>query len=310
MADVADISPRWWPQMLRMHHFINHLFGRRGIMKKYILASVGLTVLAGGSAQAADLAVKAPPPLSCAYCEWSGFYIGANVGGAFGHNSTGNTVSLVPPGGIAGVTNPLVNSSYTLSPAGVLGGVQLGWNRQIGRIVWGAEGDWSWTGQKDTVQNQNFFASSVVVAPSALNYSDEQKLSWLATVRGRVGITHDSTLWYLTGGAAFGEVKTNQTFQVTQIVGAGVFGPAAGGASSNSTKAGWTLGGGVETSLAWLGMSNHWSARVEYLYVDLGTVTNSFTVPGALAGTTYTDTNSSKIRDNVVRFGVNYRFGG
>jgi hypothetical protein len=61
---------------------------------------------------------------------------------------------------------------------------------------------------------------------------------------------------------------------VNQIVGAGVFGPAAGSASFNTIRTGWTLGGGVETSLAWLGMSNRWSTKFEYLYVDLGSVTD------------------------------------
>ena len=86
------------------------------------------------------------------------------------------------------MTNPIASTSSSLSPTGVLGGLQLGYNRQFGNMVWGVEGDWSWSGQRDKLQNQNFIASSVFVAPTTLNYSDEQKVSWLSTVRGRLGI--------------------------------------------------------------------------------------------------------------------------
>ena len=59
------------------------------------------------------------------------------------------SVSLIPPGGAVGVTNPIASSGYSLSPAGVLGGGQLRSNRQFGSWVWGVEGDWNWTGQRD-----------------------------------------------------------------------------------------------------------------------------------------------------------------
>jgi outer membrane immunogenic protein len=284
---------------------------RGTVMKRFMLGSVALITLLGGSAMAADMAVKAPPaPPVCVGCNWNGFYLGVNVGGSIGNNGTSENISLNPPGGIAGVTNPLVAASHPLSTPGALAGFQAGWNLQSGNIVWGIEGDWAWTSQKATAENQNFFASSVVVAPSTLTYTDEQKIQWLATARGRLGITNDCFLWYVTGGAAFGEIRTNNTFQVAQIVGTGVFGPAAGAASFNTTKTGWTVGAGVETSLAWLGASKNWSTKLEYLYVDLGTVNNTFAVAGAIAGTTYTDASSIRVRDNIVRFGVNYRFGG
>ena len=281
-------------------------------MKTFLLASAALTALLTGSAMAADMPVKAPPVFSCPTCNWDGFYFGGNVGGSIGHDATSDFVALFPPGGGIGVTNPIASTSSSLSPTGVLGGLQLGYNRQFGNMVWGVEGDWAWSGQRDTLQNQNFIASSVVVAPTTLNYSDEQKISWLSTVRGRLGFTHDCFLWYLTGGVAFGEVQSSYAFQTTPVGAANVFGPAAGAATFSATKTGWTLGGGVETSLAWLGMSSHWSTKLEYLYVDLGSVTNTFSVPGAAAapGTIYTASSSSSIHDHIIRVGVNYRFGG
>ncbi len=281
-------------------------------MKTFLLTSAALTALLSGSAMAADMPLKAPPIFACPTCNWDGFYVGANVGGSIGHDGTNESVSLIPPGGGgAGVTNPIASSGYSLSPAGVLGGGQLGWNRQFGSWVFGVEGDWDWAGQRDKLQNQNFIASSVVVAPTIFNYSDEQKISWLATARARLGWTHDCFLWFLTGGAAFGEVQSSYALSATQLVGAGVFGPAAGAASFSTTKTGWTIGGGVETSMAWLGMSNRWSTKLEYLYVDLGSVTNNFSLPGAVgSGTNYVVSSSSSIHDHIIRVGVNYRFGG
>lgn len=115
----------------------------------------------------------------------------------------------------------------------------------------------------------------------------------------------------MTGGAAFGEVQSNYAFSANQLAGAGVFGPAAGAANFSTTKTGWTIGGGVETSLSWLGMSNNWSTKLEYLYVDLGSVNNNFTIPGAVgAGTNYVVSSSSSIHDHIIRVGLNYRFGG
>lgn len=87
-----------------------------------------------------------------------------------------------------------------------------------------------------------------------------------------------------------------------------VFGPAAGAGRFDTTLTGWTLGGGVETSLTWLGLPNQWSAKLEYLYVDLGNVTNTVNFPGATAGTVYTDRVKTGINDNIVRVGLNYHF--
>jgi outer membrane immunogenic protein len=278
-------------------------------MKKHLLASVALAALFGGSAIAADLPVrKAPPPLVCPTCTWGGFYIGGNVGGSIGWDRTYNSTSLLPPGPSPGVTNPISTLSYTHSPAGAVGGGQIGFNWQAGSWVFGVEADWDATSQRDNVESHAFLASTVVVAPAALNYTDEQKIKWLATARARLGWAHDCFLWYVTGGAAWGKVDSNYTFEAT---GSAVFATAASAASFSTTRSGWTVGGGVETSLAWMGVpGNNWSFKLEYLYVDLGTVTNSFTVPlVATLTNSYAFTSSSHIRDHIIRVGLNYRFG-
>jgi outer membrane immunogenic protein len=283
-------------------------------MNKHLFASAALLVLFGNSAMAADMPVKAaPPPALCPACDWTGFYIGFNVGGSIGSNDTNNAISLSPNAPSAGVTNPISALSYRHSPTGAVGGGQIGFNWQAGKWVFGLEADWDATSQRDTVNNHAFLASTVVVAPASLDYRDEQSIKWLATARGRLGWTNDCFLWYVTGGAAWGRVESNYNFQVSGLNagGATVFGTAPVAAGFSSDRLGWTIGGGVETSLGWFGsLGKNWSAKLEYLYVDLGTVSNSFTVPlTTTPAAFYTFTSTSHIHDHIIRVGVNYRFG-
>lgn len=101
---------------------------------------------------------------------------------------------------------------------------------------------------------------------------------------------------YVTGGAAFGEVDTNVATTTTTVAGVT---PAA--AFAYATRVGWTVGAGTEWAI-WGG----WSAKLEYLYVDLGTVSNTFT--GIVSFPAFY--SSSHFTDNIVRVGLNYRFGG
>ena len=285
-------------------------------MTRQLLAGTAITVLLAGSALAADLPVKAPPLPGCPGCNWNGFYVGVNLGGSIGHDRSQDSISLNPTGNFGGalapgVANPISSTVYSQSPQGWLGGGQAGFNWQTGHIVLGAEGDWDWARQRDNLQINNYIASGSFVAPAAYGYSDEEKINWLATVRGRVGWASGYTLAYVTGGVAFGGVESNYTFQ---SLGNLVFATAPAAASFSTTKTGWVIGSGVETSLGWMG-ANHWSAKLEYLYVDLGTVSNSFAVPVAQTtlppgGSTYTIASNTHIRDNIVRVGFNYRFGG
>jgi outer membrane immunogenic protein len=73
-------------------------------------------------------------------------------------------------------------------------------------------------------------------------------------------------------------------------------------ASFSQNKGGWTIGGGVEAKL-W----GAWSAKLEYLYVDLGSTTNTFVIPAAAAGNTNTTTNSYSFHDHIIRVGLNYK---
>lgn len=152
------------------------------------------------------------------------------------------------------------------SPKGFVGGATLGYNLQTGMWVWGLEGDFDFSTMKASAACDGFGTC-------------ETKNSWLATARGRIGYAGwNNWLPYFTGGAAFGDVKA------TDIVG-----------SASKTKVGYTLGGGVEYAF----MSN-WSAKLEYLYVDLG----KFDC-GLNCGATPDNVN---FKASIIRAGLNYRF--
>jgi len=159
----------------------------------------------------------------------------------------------------------------SIKPSGGMFGGTLGYNIQTGMIVLGIEGDFDWSGLSGSVA-------------CGVGVNCETSSDWLATVRGRIGYSFDRWMPYLTGGGAFGDVKATAS---APLLGAAV--------SSSSTQAGWTLGGGVEFAF----MPN-WTAKVEYLHVDLGSFD---TGPAPLV-------NSVSYKQDIVRAGLNYRFTG
>jgi outer membrane immunogenic protein len=211
---------------------------------------------------------------------WSGWYIGGNIGGSFGTASDSATFAGVPVGG----GSPRLD--------GVVGGGQIGYNWQANAWVFGLEAD-----IQGTSEDGSNSASATAIIPGGpaatgtLNYSE--KLPWFGTVRGRLGfLPAPNWLIYGTGGLAYGEVDTNTTLTSGAL-----------GVSNNfdTTRAGWTAGGGVEVLFA-----RNWSAKVEYLYVDLGSFSNTFTGLGTFTPVTL----STHVTDNIVRAGLNYHFGG
>ena len=204
-------------------------------MKKVLAAAFafGALVTAHG-AVAADLSLaplyKAPPAEVTQAYNWTGFYFGANGGGGWGHSSWSNNATGI---GLAG---------------GQVGGT-VGYNRQLGSVVFGIEGDIDWSGFNGT--------STTAGCPGGCSTSD----TWLSTVRGRIGYSFDRVMPYLTGGLAVGDIRA----------------ATVGLAGGSSTNAGWTLGGGLEIALP-----GNWTAKAEYLRVDLGSFncTGCSVVPG------------------------------
>jgi outer membrane immunogenic protein len=144
------------------------------------------------------------------------------------------------------------------------------------------------------VQTCNPFAAPIVFA------AYDATLPWFGTVRGRAGYSVGSTLFYATGGYAYGNVKTKIA---TSFLG------FPGNAEISNTKGGWTVGGGIETPFTFLTsvLGHNWTSKTEYLYVDLGTSTGAFTFPVG-AGVAVTAINSTQVREHIFRTGLNYHF--
>jgi outer membrane immunogenic protein len=162
------------------------------------------------------------------------------------------------------------NSAGSLNVSGAVIGGTAGVNWQMGHAVLGLEGDVDWSNLKGT-------ATSAFCPAGCTTNND-----WLATVRGRAGYAFDRFLPYVTGGVAVGDIKAS----------------TPGFAGATQTNAGWTAGGGVE-----LALTNNWTAKAEYLHVDLGNMNCGFNCGVA-------PNNSVSLKSDVVRGGVNFRFGG
>jgi outer membrane immunogenic protein len=270
-------------------------------MKKLILMTTALmttalVALAGvNAANAADMALKAPPPP--AGYNWTGFYIGANGGYSWGKASSSFTAGGAPA--------PF-SSSQRMD--GWLGGGQIGYNWQGPNSPWifGLEADIQATGQRDT-----FTAPAIVLVPppgalplpttTAIG-SLTEKLPWFGTVRGRIGFA-PAPRWmlYATGGLAFADVQSSGGVAVsTGFAGAPPIFTGATSATFNNDRTGWTVGGGAEWAV-----SGAWSVKVEYLYMDFGTVNNAFTAPAPVP----VIGSSTHVTDNIFRVGLNYHFG-
>lgn len=163
-------------------------------------------------------------------------------------------------------SNALVSTGDFNVKGGLIGGT-IGYNLQTGAWVWGLEAD----------MDASFIKGSTTVACGAAGC--ETRNRYLATGRGRIGYAWDRFLPYITGGLAFGDIKMT----------------TGAGTSETKSKLGYTLGGGVE--YAFLGA---WSAKIEYLYVDLGKATCGATTCGL-------DTDV-KFNSHIAKIGVNYRF--
>jgi outer membrane immunogenic protein len=274
-------------------------------------------LILAGSANAADLPFKAPPPPPPIY-SWTGIYAGLNVGGGIGVNS--NTQSATFSSTALGVNGLLTGSANSLAlPGWVLGG-QIGFNWQVSPlIVLGVEADWQWTSQTGKTSSSTPPADLAFFGAGANGFgyglATQQKLTEIATARARGGVLVHDTLWYVTGGLAWGTIKDSYAFSGSAnpvifpaALQPGPFLDSAGNFSTS--KIGWTVGGGVETMLG-----GGWSAKAEYLYVDLGNVTDTLPIAinpafGAafVNGGGANATSTSHVTDNIVRVGLNYRF--
>lgn len=203
------------------------------------------------AAVAADIrppVYKGVPRSVVSFYNWSGFYAGFNVG-----YGTGTSEWAVP--------------ALDVKPKGMTYGLTVGHNWQSGALVYGIEADYNWSDMSGSAACGGVFTC-------------QTENRWFGTIRGRLGYAFDRFLPYLTGGAAYGDIKAS----INTV-------PAF---EASTTRWGYTLGAGLE--YAFLG---NWTGKVEYLYVNLGSFDAG---PAPVA-------NTVDFTANVIRVGLNYKFG-
>ncbi|MGH6710969.1 MAG: outer membrane protein [Bradyrhizobium sp.] len=284
-------------------------------MSRILIAGAAIASLLTTSALAADMAprpyTKAPVVAAVVY-DWTGFYIGGNAGYSWGRASTDGTLTGTQNVSVFRTAGPdLVSSTNTVLAAlpltgranvdGFIGGGQAGYNWQRGTWLFGLEGDIQYSDERGRADVCLVAGCAVGTGILTANY----KLDWFGTARGRVGfLPTDRILLYATGGLAYGHLSA--TAPLIPL-------------SWGSTRAGWTVGAGAEAAI-----DRNWSVKLEYLYMDLGnvgssgatatTAVNQLNTPGigfnTVTTTTLTSGFRTKFTDNIVRVGLNYRFGG
>lgn len=257
-------------------------------MRKTLLTSVSAAAL---TCSAAMPAVAAPP------FSWTGFYVGANAGYAWGNADPTLIGSVsVAPFFLTGTTG----APPHLGPAGFIGGGQAGYNWQIGQWLLGGEVDFSGIDAKASASLSPFFIGKG--NRRTLTWSSQY--DWLFTARARGGFLIDPNwLLYVTGGLAVTRVKDSAICSTPSNGTCGDFNAGTDITWSDSrTLTAGTIGGGVEARF-W----QNWSARVEYLYANF----KDTTPPTTSAPTSFTPVPplfSFNHTLNVVRFAINYQF--
>jgi outer membrane immunogenic protein len=269
-------------------------------------AAVALgTILSVSTASAADMPLKAPSP-PVATTTWTGWYGGLNIGGAW-DASTSAGFALGPPGFATALapTNTFPNS-LSPDPRGVIGGGQIGYNWQMAQWLVGLEADVQASGYRGT-------ASVFPQSTTGFNFNTtvSQSISWFGTLRPRAGLlVTPNLLFYGTGGLAFGEAKVSFSTQSLNTT-CFLVGVTCIAGSSSATRAGWAAGAGLEYMF-----SSHWTARIEYLYVDLGSQSDTefegfaptIAVCMVQRGGNCSNTATATFRENIGRFAINYKF--
>ena len=248
-------------------------------MKKFLVCAAVFVALGVTSAAAADLPVKAPvykAPVAVAP-SWTGCYLGGNVGYGWAPTKWND--------------NGIEFASHTTD--GVIGGGQIGCDYQSGPWVFGIQGMFDAAGMKGSSANLFLDPAGGVI--------DSTKISWFATLTGRVGYTVEPmTLLYVKGGVAWVHSKFTECCQPTVTI-TDTLSPLEDGVA-DVTRTGWTIGAGLEHMF-----TPNWSAFLEYDYIGLGSEAVTFSpINGSPGPFIY------HIDQNVhmILLGLNYRFGG
>jgi outer membrane immunogenic protein len=285
-------------------------------MQRTLIAGAAFaSLLAVTSASAADLPAYSKAPAVAVVFDWTGGYIGTNVGYSWGRGITDGNVTGTQNVSVFRTAGPTLISSVNTGLAtlplsgradvnGFIGGGQFGWNWQQGTWLYGLEGDLQVSGERGSGD-----VCTVAGCPvGSAVFTRDYKLDWFGTARGRLGyLPAERLLLYVTGGLAYGNFS-GSSWTLPLDVG-----------TWSQLRAGWTVGAGVEAMLG-----SNWSVKFEYLYMDLGhvggssatntTATNLANTPSAGFNTTTTTTLAylfnTRFTDSLLRVGLNYHFNG
>lgn len=251
---------------------------------RHLLAATALLGLLAAPAGAQD---KAPI--------WTGLYVGAHAGYGWGE---WDGEPIYDPG-----TGPfpIFEDQAAIDSEGWLGGGQIGFNKQFGALVVGVEVDGSWT---DLDGDKTF-----VTIGDDYGWDVSTRLEAFGTARLRLGYAAGPFLFYGTGGVAYGRTEADETV-TGGLVGANFPVPTVTVKKANAEQdhIGWAAGAGVEWAL-----TPSWSVKGEWMHVDLGEAEYRFVgtaypgTPGAAPHTT--DSYNADLTFDVIRLGVNYKFG-
>ncbi|HEY2359230.1 MAG TPA: outer membrane beta-barrel protein [Phenylobacterium sp.] len=223
---------------------------------------------------------------------WTGFYVGGVAGGAWGDTraraslTSGNGAIVINPQDAAA----LAATSNDKTKTGFVGGIEGGYNYQMGDWLFGVEGDWTFMDLKNS--NDKTLVSPLLINPQ-ITYSLRQniKTDWMVSIRPRVGYVWGQWMGYATAGIAFSELKYDATFSDNRSPTDTLT------ASSSSTKTGWA--GGLGGAYAF---TPNLSLKGEWLFADFGkvgsAVTNNFV----------TITPDDAVKANMFRLGLDYKF--
>jgi outer membrane immunogenic protein len=301
-----------------------------------LAVALGVLSVSSAAAMAADLSLPPRPyaPYAPAYYhpavvyDWTGFYIGLSAGGGFGLGGIDNHVTSAfcnvidfggagcDPDQASSAAVAAVPGGFDTHPSGFIGGGQIGYNYQMGPVVWGVEADFSGADINGsasktataTVVDKTTTPNTTIV--DTISGTAHQKLDWFGTLRGRVGVVPFTPLLiYATGGLAYGHVSADTNLSGTGVLivaSTPITTSATAAASTSSTQWGWTAGGGVE----WL-FAPHWSVKAEFLYYNLGRVSANMTLTqlnGVTPLTMIGIASTVDAKGDIARGGINYKF--
>jgi outer membrane immunogenic protein len=278
-------------------------------MRKLFWLGMGVfaAVMLGGAAQAADMPLKAPPPPAPVMYNWTGVYIGAHIGGLWlngNRNDNFDPLHHCIDGWVC-----FDNGGFGRNNGRFIGGGQIGYNYQVSQWVWGIEGQISGVASNNDDQACGFFTNTAGARDFLFRCRDRS--GWVASIAARLGVTFGQTgnwLLYIKGGGAFADANVGLRFRddcptgLLIVCNSGV----VFNNNNNNTRTGWMIGAGLEYG-AW----GNWSWKLEYNFMDFGHRDLLFdnTFP-TICGTCRLVHDLDFDRQiNVVKFGLNYRFG-